>query len=144
MEKLMNVKNELSDSIDASKVECAVRRIEVEELRCAMNCMKIRKTSELFGVAIEMFKVGRDKCLKSLTKIFNDILFKDKFPEDWMLSSLVPIFKGKGDPLNPNSYRAIKLLEYAFKLNKVLDGRLREVVDIDKTQYEFMPGRGTC
>ena len=28
------------------------------------------------GVAIEIFKAGRDKCLKSLTNIFNDILFR--------------------------------------------------------------------
>ena len=35
------------------------------------------------------------------------------------------------------------MLEHAFKLyEKVLDGRLREVVDIDKVQYGFMPGRG--
>ena len=61
-----------------------------------------------------------------------------------MLSSLVPIFKGKGDPLNPNSYRRIKLLEHAFKLyEKILDGHVHEVVDIDKMQYGFMPGRGT-
>ena len=33
-----------------------------------------------------------------------------------MLSSLVPIFKGKGNPINPNSYRGIKILEHAFKL----------------------------
>ena len=45
MEMLMNVKNEWSDSIDASKVEGAVRRIEVEEVRYAMNRMKIRKAS---------------------------------------------------------------------------------------------------
>ena len=32
MEKLMNVEKEWSDSIDAIKVEGAVRRIEVEEL----------------------------------------------------------------------------------------------------------------
>ena len=39
------------------------------------------------------------------------------------MSSLVPIFKGKGDPLYPNFYRRIKLLEHAFKLcKKVLDG----------------------
>ena len=31
MQKLMNFENEWSDSIDASKVEGAVRRIEVEE-----------------------------------------------------------------------------------------------------------------
>ena len=50
----------------------------------------------------------------------------------------------KGDPLNPNSYRGIKLLEHAFKLyEKIFDGRLPEVVDIDKMQYGFMPRRGT-
>ena len=60
-----------------------------------------------------------------------------------MLSSLVPIFKVRWDPLNPNSYKGIKLLEHAFKLyEKILDGRLREVVDIDKMQFGFMPGRG--
>ena len=143
MKKLMNVENEWSDSIDARKVEAAVRRIEVEEVHCAMNRMKIGRASGPPGVALEMFKAGRDKCLKSLANIFNDILFKNKLPEEWMLSSLVPIFKGKGDPLNPNSYRGIKLLEHAFKLYEILDGHLREVVNIDKMQYGFMLGRGT-
>ena len=45
--------------------------------------------------------------------------------------------------VNPNSCKGIKLLEHAFKLyEKILDGLLREVVDIDKMQYGFMPGRG--
>ena len=61
-----------------------------------------------------------------------------------MLSSLVPIFTGKRDPLNPNCSRGIKLLELAFRLyEKILDGRLREVVDIDKIQHGFMSERGT-
>ena len=56
----------------------------------------------------------------------------------------MPVFKGKGDPLNLNVYRGIKLLEHVFKLyKKVLDWCLRKVVDIDKVQYGFMPGRGT-
>ena len=91
-----------------------------------------------------MFKVGGDKCLKSLTNLFNHILLKGKLQEEWILSSLVPIFKGKGDSLNPNSYRGINLLKHAFKLyEKVFNGRLCEVVDIDKMQHRFMPGRGT-
>ena len=85
------------------------------------------------------------KCLKYLTSTFNDTLFKDKLPEEWMLSSLVPILKGKGDPLNPNSYRGIKLLKHAFKLyEKISDGSLREVVDIAIMQYRFIPMRGTA
>ena len=36
------------------------------------------------------------------------------------------------------------MLEYAFKLyEKVLNGRLRDILDIDKMQYGFMPARGT-
>ena len=55
-----------------------------------------------------------------------------------MLSSLVQIFKGKGNLLNPNSYRGIKLLEDTFKLfEKMLDRRLSEVVDIDKMQCVY-------
>ena len=142
MERSMNVENECSDSIDAGTVEGAVRRIEVEEVRCAMNRLKIGKASGRSGVAIELFKAGVDKCWKSLTNIFS-ILFKEKLLEEWMLSSLVQIFKGNGDPRNPNSYRRIKLLEDAFELYEVLDGRLPEVVDIDKMQYGFMSGRQT-
>ena len=67
-----------------------------------MNPMKIWKASGPSGVAIELFKPGGDECLKSLTNILNDILLKDKLPEQWILSSLVPIFKGKRDSLNSN------------------------------------------
>ena len=122
----MNVENGVI-ALLASKIEGAVRRTEVEEVWYAMNHMKIRKGSGPSRVAIKLFKTVGDKFLKSLTNIFNDNLFKDKLPEEWMLSSLVPIFKGKEE------CRGIKLLQHAFKLyEKVLDGHLCEVVDIDK------------
>ena len=66
MEKLVNVENEWNDSINASKAEGPVRKTEVEEVHCAMNCMKIKKASGPFRVAVELFKAGRDKCFKSL------------------------------------------------------------------------------
>ena len=125
----MNVENVWSDCNDASKVEGAVTRIKVEEVWCAMNRMEIGKASWSSGFAIELFKVGADKCLKSLTNIFNGFLIKDTL-------HLIT--------LNSNSYKRIKLLEHAFKLyEKILDGCLGEVVAIDKMQYGFMPGRRT-
>ena len=128
----MNVASKWSDSIVASKVAGAVSRIEVEEEWCAMNCMKIWTASGSSRAAIELFKAGGDKCLKSLTNTFK-ILFKDMLQAECMLSLLVPIFKGKGDLLNPTSYRGIKLLGHALKLYaKALDGHLHEMVDIDK------------
>ena len=59
-----------------------MRRYEVEEVRCAMNRMKIAKASGPSGVAIELIKAGGDKCLKCLTNMFNNIFFKDKLPEE--------------------------------------------------------------
>ena len=66
----MNIENGWSDSIDAGKVEGAVRRIEVEEVQCVMNRMKIGKTSGPSRVAIKLFNAGGDKCLESLTNLF--------------------------------------------------------------------------
>ena len=45
---------------------------------------------------------------------------------DWRKSILVPVSKGKGDPLVCGSYRAIKLLEQPMKvLERVLEKRIR-------------------
>ena len=67
---------------------------------CAMDCMKIGKASGPSEVGIELFKAGRDKYLKSLANIFDDILFRDKLLEEWMLTLLVPIFKENRDLFN--------------------------------------------
>ena len=56
MKNLMNVENEWSDSIGASKVEGLVKRIEIEEVQCAMIAMKIGKASGPTGVAVGLFK----------------------------------------------------------------------------------------
>ena len=81
MERLMNIENEWSRSIDTSKVEGAVRKIKVQEVWAEMNQMKIEKLDRPYGVALEMFNAHGDTCLKYLTNIFN-ILFEDKLPEE--------------------------------------------------------------
>ena len=59
-------------------------------------------------------------------------------------SVLVPIFKGKGDVGNCNAYRGVKQLEHAMKVvQRVLERRIRELVNIDLMQFGFTPGRGT-
>ena len=57
---------------------------------------------------------------------------------------LAPIFKGKGNVRNCNTYRGVKLLEHAMKIvEKVLERRIRELVNVDSMQFGFMPERGT-
>ena len=76
--------------------------------------------------------------------IFLMIVKEGYIPDDWRKSILVPVYKGKGDPLVCGSYRAIKLLEQPMKvLERVLEKRIRCQVSIDNMQFGFMPGKGT-
>ena len=125
MEKLMNVKT--NGVVASMLVREWVQWRELRRKRCGVKRIvwKPRKQSEPSGVAILMISCSRISYQR-------------------ILRSLVPVFKGKGNPLNPNFYRGIKLLEHTFKLyKKVMDGRVCEVVDIDKMQNGFMSVSGT-
>ena len=56
----------------------------------------------------------------------------------------MPIFKGKRDVMNYGLYRGVKLLEQGMKIiERVLERRIRALVDFDEAQFGFMPGKGT-
>ena len=61
--------------------------------------------------------------------------------DEWALSVVVPIFKGKGDAMSCGAYRGVKLLEHAMKIaEKVLERRLRHMVKVGDMQFGFVPG----
>ena len=54
-------------------------------------------------------------------------------PDEWPLSVVVPIFKGKGDVMSCWAYRGVKLLEHAMKIvEKMLERRMRGMVKVDE------------
>ena len=64
-------------------------------------------------------------------------------PDEWVLSVVVPIFKGKGDAMSCGAYMGVKLLEHAVKIvEKVLERRMRRMMKVDEMQFGFMPGKG--
>ena len=79
----------------------------------------------------EILKAAGEKGIKRLTELCNQVVREGAIPREWELSTLIPIFKGEGDPMECGSYRAVKLLEHGMK---VLEGfwekRLREKVKI--------------
>ena len=57
---------------------------------------------------------------------------------------IVPIFKGKGDVMSCGSYREVKLLKHAKEIvERVLKRRIRTLVNLNKLQFGFIPGKGT-
>ena len=79
-----------------------------------------------------------------MTELCNQVIREGAIPREWELSTLIPIFKGKDDPMKCSSYRTVKLLEHGMKvLEEVLEKRLRQKMKIDNMQFGFVPGKGT-
>ncbi|KAL5193749.1 LINE-1 retrotransposable element ORF2 protein [Glycine soja] len=84
------------------------------------------------------------KGLEWLTKLFNEIMRSKRMPEEWRRSTLVPIYKNKGDIQNCANYRGIKLMSHTMKLwERVIERRLRKETQVTENQFGFMPGRST-
>jgi hypothetical protein len=65
-------------------------------------------------------------------------------PDEWRQSILVLIFKNKGCVQSCTNYRGIKLMSHTIKLwERIIEHRLRGVINITKNQFGFMPGRST-
>ena len=53
-------------------------------------------------------------------------------PEDWNASVVLPIYKGKGDPMECGSYRGIKLLEHTMKVvERIFEHRILQQIETD-------------
>jgi len=51
------------------------------------------------GIVSETFIVEEDCSMEWLTSLCNLIVAQGRIPDDWRSSILLPVFKGKGDPI---------------------------------------------
>jgi len=74
----------------------------------------------------------------------NGIVKEGWIPEDWKSSVILPIYKGKGYPMECGSYRGIKLVEHAVKVvERIFDHRIWQQIEVDDMQFGFIKGKGT-
>jgi len=112
MEKLLNEENTWDNATTCDKVEGPCELIRRDEIMKALRMMKKGKAAGTTGIVSEMFTVEEDCSAEWLTSLCNLIVAQGRIPYDWISSILLPVFKGKGDPMEYGSYRAIKLLEH--------------------------------
>ena len=95
-----------------------------------------------------MLKHLPDTSLETLLNIFNYIWTTCKFPEDWILATIIPIPKPGKDPAEPNNYRPIALTSCLCKtlermINKRLTWFLESNNHISRFQSGFRSDRST-
>ena len=93
---------------------------------------------------LKMTAASGDIGIDVMVELCQSVLDGRGMLDEWALSVVVPILKGKGDAMNCGAYRGVKLLEHAMKIvEKVLEKRLWHMVRVDEMQFGFMPGKGT-
>ncbi len=142
--KLLNEENPREQTEPSLPTFGPVSLVSREEVEIALKGMKINKAAGTDELPVEVWKTLGVMGIDMLVKIFNAVLIVGKMPEHWRHSILIPIYKEKGDIQDCKNYRGIKLLQHTFKLwERVIDGRLRKIINIAEDQFGFVPGKGT-
>ncbi|KAK3564444.1 hypothetical protein QTP86_020382 [Hemibagrus guttatus] len=141
-EELMNEENERGKKSRRVELPEGVGKIRKDEVRKVLKRMKSGKAVGPDDIPVEVWKCLGEAAVEFLTSLFNRVLESERMPEEWRRSVLVPIFKNKGDV--QSCYRGIKLMSHKMKLwERVVEARLRKVVEICEQQYGFMPRKST-
>ncbi|KAK3534979.1 hypothetical protein QTP70_001936 [Hemibagrus guttatus] len=144
-EELMNEENEREKRVGGvNSVEQKVDKIRKDEVRKALKRMKSGKAVGPDDIPVEVWKCLGEAAVEFLASLFNRVLESERMPEEWRRSVLAPIFKNKGDVQSCSNYREIKLMSHTMKVwERVVEARLRKVVEICEQQYGFMPRKST-
>ena len=95
------------------------------EILACIKTLKNNKSSANDRIINEYIKSTADILLPTYVSLFNIILDTGKLPDSWLEGIICPIYKNKGDPLDPGNYRLITILSCFGKLfTSVLNKRL--------------------
>ena len=145
-ERLLNVEFPWNpeDLSEESPVEGQSEPITLEMITKAISKMASGKAARPSGIVAEMLKPVGEAGAVEVRDLIEDIISEGCIPTDWQESFIVNLYKGKGDALNRGNYRGLKLIEQVMKmLERVVEGLVRQRVEIDEMQCGFMSGRGT-
>ena len=130
--------------VEADLEEGPGERVSREEVVKATGKMKAGKAAGPSEISVEIRAASGEIGIGVMVELCQGVLDGRRMPDEWALSVVVPIFKGKGDAMSCGAYRGVKLLDHAMKIvEKVLERRLRCMVNVDEMQFGFMPGKGT-
>lgn len=150
--KNLNTKNSESDipdfdprNIDINANPELNRDFTFEEIMKNIKGLKNNKSEGGDYIKNEYLKNCPENVVKLLVILFNLILKSSYVPLEWCIGLIVPIFKKKGSPKDPNNYRGITLLSCVGKLFTVgMNCRITKFLDqgaiIGEEQAGFREG----
>ena len=106
--------------------------------------MGLDKATGPDDLSIEAVKILAKQDIMYVVEAMNQVL-QQGIPEIWRKSRMVPIYKGKGDILECNIYRSIKLMCHSMKLWERLINRDEVATNIiDRQHTVWFPPWKVC
>ncbi len=142
-EGMANIHFGMNEPYDSDAIEGPMDQIHEDEVREAVKKSKKGKAMGPDEVPADALKYMGEVGVKTLTTLFNQVIKEGKMPRDWTRSTTIPIYK-KSDPLQVENYRPVRLLSHTMKIfERVLEKRLRKILEISSAQFGFIPCSST-
>ena len=104
---LRNVENAREQLGEVPAVEGPVREISREDVKKTIESMKKGKAAGCSGLPIDLIKHLWESGVDMMHEIVKRVWEEEQMPEEWKKSTIVPIYKQKGDPLECGNFRGI-------------------------------------
>ena len=89
--------------------------ISIEDVQAAFT--KLSSSSSCLGpLKAALIKAGKPVLVPVLASLFTSVYRSGKVPREWLAGAITAIYKGKGDPAEPNNYRGITVGHVLGKL----------------------------
>ena len=96
------------------------------EVKWALGSITTNKASGGDGIPVELFQILKDDAVKLLHSIYEKVWKTQQWPQDWKMSSFIPIPK-KGNAKECSNYHTVELISQVSKIMlKILQARLQQ------------------
>ena len=108
----------LKKTLNGNQSSFSSQAISPDEVDKIIRELKNSKACGMDKLDTYIIKLTRQAIVPSVCHIINLSLQSNKFPTKWKIAKVVPLYKGKGNKLDPKNYRPVAILPI---LSKVLE-----------------------
>lgn len=143
-EYAMYMRSKLSDP-DIEEVQIESFEVDIPEterrIERAIGKMARNKAAGQDQIHVEMMKANAAKMAHMLGKCWAVIGRTRTVPPQWLKGTITPLFKGKGEMMDPKNHRPLCILSHVRKVvEKAVVEQMEELIVTDKAQFGFQEG----